>query len=889
MQQPIAGSFKPLAAACLAFISIAAHAADTSWNAGTADWSTAANWDTDLVPTAADNVTIANGGTPQVTSAGQVAGSLTISNGGLDLSSGSLTSSDKANIAVNTGESANVTVSDGSSLTLGSICLSGNGGNATMSITDGTVTTTVGPNGIGEDDAQPICGNANNSSSSSLLIDGANSAFYANGTGGPTVIGGDVTIQNGGRLQVQDSNQSMGSRANLVVDGSGSLYLGTGSYDPLYGSFGGLIYTDAAPGQVASITVANGGRFKMVIYYQSNPIQIRQGVIAANTHPGESQYPIPLTQLNIGTGGAPGFFDIAKVNLGVINGEVDFTFNHNAPAYYFTNTGTAAGTPVQIGDPEPGYEDIGYNQILNIGPGTTILNGPVDLPGMSSIIVRHGKLVFDGIAVTGGSAYHPNIFIGVPYHLGDVYEGEMALINGATLTVDGATVGTNTAIDGPGVLRIDGNGSVLDSDFSATVLRSGSVIVSNGGRLNVFTRPNSNLTSYMSIFGGEVDIGAPADQPPVAPGHFTGALDAYYPGSHVDGSIVVNHTATRYVLSDSADPLLITPGNSLTHLAGDTYIETANTYDNTYGKGTTISGGTLSVFDVGAGVSALGTAPVLVNGTGTLGGGGEVPSVHLASGGTLDPSYPDDPGSPFADPYGTLTIDGDLTMDAGSRLRFDADRSGIGAGGHANDFIAVNGNVTLGGVVDIIPGPAAPFLIDGNIVMMTYTGTLSGTLGIGSSPPGFTCTIDTTSTPGEVLLNMVPATTPAVSLSVTDAGGGYAPYGQNANYTVTLTNTGSASVTDIALTTTLSTALDAPNAQWTCSAAGGATCAAASGSGALFDTGIALPAGGTLTWALNVPVHSAAQQDSASFSAGATYAGTVTDTDALVLFRDGFE
>jgi uncharacterized repeat protein (TIGR01451 family) len=875
MTQPIGGSFKPFAAAYLALFAVAVDAADTHWNAGTAPWETAANWDTGLVPTAADNVYIANGGTPQVTGT-DVAGPLTISSGGLDLESGSLTSTGTANIAVNAGETANVTVSGGSSLTLGPICFSGNGGNATMSITDGTVTANGGNNGIGEDDSYSICG-TNSSSSSSLLVDGANSAFYAYGKGSATTVGGNVTIQNGGRMEVHNSHVYMGPRANLVVDGEGSLFLATGSNDPGIGGFGGIITTDPMYEEPdTSFTVANGGRFELRIYFQSNPVQIRGGIIEANSIP----YDLDLeTDLNIGTGGAPGFFDLAEAFP--VWGYMQVTFDHNAPDYYFTNTGTAAGTPVALGDSSSGGS---YPiNITSDGPGTTILNGPLWLPG-STLRIHHGKLVIDGVQVDG-QAPVGNIFDGTGVVNAD---GELDLINGATMTVGGTIwLSINDQYGGPAVLRIDGDGSKLEATTGETqVFAKGSLILSNGGWLNAVPVP-PDYRGHTQIDGGEVDIGAPAGQPPVAPGRFTASLGGYVPGNYVDGNIVVNHTATRYVLSDSANTLLITPGNALTHLAGDTYIETANTYDNTYDKGTTISGGTLSVFDVGAGASALGTAPVLVNGTGTLGGGGEVPSVHLASGGTLDPSYPDDPDLPYNDPFGTLTIAGDLQMDAGSHLRFDANRSGVGAGGHLNDLIAVNGNATLGGVVDIIPG--TPFLLNGNIVMMTYTGTLSGTLGIGSSPPGFACAIDTTSTPGEVLLHMVPATTPAVSLSVTDAGGGYAPYGQTATYTVTLTNNDSASVTDIALTSTLSTALYATNATWTCQGSGGASCPAASGGGALFGTGIALPVGGSLTWTVNVPVLDAAQQDSASFSAGATYAGTVASDDTLVLFRDGFD
>ena len=41
-----------------------------TWNAGTADWTTAADWSTGAVPGAGDNVTVESGdGPPQVTTA----------------------------------------------------------------------------------------------------------------------------------------------------------------------------------------------------------------------------------------------------------------------------------------------------------------------------------------------------------------------------------------------------------------------------------------------------------------------------------------------------------------------------------------------------------------------------------------------------------------------------------------------------------------------------------------------------------------------------------------------------------------------------------------------------------------------------------------------------
>ena len=54
----------------LGLIVARAEAGQTSWQGGTGDWSTDSNWDNDE-PTASDDAWINNGGTAQITQAGE--------------------------------------------------------------------------------------------------------------------------------------------------------------------------------------------------------------------------------------------------------------------------------------------------------------------------------------------------------------------------------------------------------------------------------------------------------------------------------------------------------------------------------------------------------------------------------------------------------------------------------------------------------------------------------------------------------------------------------------------------------------------------------------------------------------------------------------------------
>lgn len=84
----------------------------------------------------------------------------------------------------------------------------------------------------------------------------------------------------------------------------------------------------------------------------------------------------------------------------------------------------------------------------------------------------------------------------------------------------------------------------------------------------------------------------------------------------------------------------------------------------------------------------------------------------------------------------------------------------------------------------------------------------------------------------------------------------------------------------------LSAGLDAANAHWTCSViAGGATCPSTSSASMTIAT---LPTGGKLQWTLTVPVLNATTDPTEGVDLSAMNATPISDTDVLVIFRDGF-
>ena len=112
-------------------------------------------------------------------------------------------------------------------------------------------------------------------------------------------------------------------------------------------------------------------------------------------------------------------------------------------------------------------------------------------------------------------------------------------------------------------------------------------------------------------------------------------------------------------------------------------------------------------------------------------------------------------------------------------------------------------------------------------------------------------------------------------------------YGQTLDYVITLTNDGNTAAT-VPVSIDLSPAWDPAGASWVCyPGTDGASCTA-SGSGPLNDVAT-LPAGARASWVVSVPTLADSLETTATLDVIATGAATASDTDTLVIFKDGFD
>lgn len=133
-----------------------------------------------------------------------------------------------------------------------------------------------------------------------------------------------------------------------------------------------------------------------------------------------------------------------------------------------------------------------------------------------------------------------------------------------------------------------------------------------------------------------------------------------------------------------------------------------------------------------------------------------------------------------------------------------------------------------------------------------------------------------------------------IAISISDARS-YAQYGAALTYAVILSNPTSSAVSGIGIGSVFPAQLNVNQANWKCLGGPGVTCTA-SGTGALSDSGVAVPANGSVTWLVTAPVLPNASGGNVLFTVTATSAGdpntannTASDDDVLVLFRSGFD
>ena len=603
--------------------------------------------------------------------------------------------------------------------------------------------------------------------SGTTILSTTNSGY----TGGTTVSGGVLDVRNGDALANTGEVNVSGGRL-LITDTEtvGDTMLTGGSLEI---STGATLFADAFLLTDGTVT---GGTLEGSSYTLENG-NIGTALTGSGALTKTGIGTVNLTGTNTYTGGTTVSEGVLVVNgtigdvtvnggslggSGTINGSATVTSGTiaagNSPGT-LTIDGDLNLTSASILDFELGSPSgtAGVDSDLIAVGGDLTLDGSLNVTdaggfdaGVYNLITYGGSLTDNGLAV--GTA--PTGFL---YNVQTATAGRVNLLvnpdqlsfwNGAVTSADGTVHGGSGTWSVAGTNWTDATGSAgapyqPDSTliFQGT---TGTVTVDSAG-VSVSKGMQFAADGY-TVTGGDITMNAP-DTISFRVGDGTSS------GADFTSTIASNLTGTGSLDKTGLGTLV---------LMGD----------NTYTGGTTVSGGKLvvngSIGDVTVDGGSLG-------GSGTIGGSVSVASGTIATG-----------NSP-----GTLTIGDDLNLTSASVLDFELS-SPSGTAGADSDLIAVGGDLTLDGSLNVIDAGG----FDAGVYnLITYGGSLTDNgLAVGTAPTGFLYNVQT-ATAGQVNLLVNPDQLSFWNGAVTSADG--TVHGGSGTWSVAGTNwtdaTGSAS------------------------------------------------------------------------------------------------
>lgn len=339
------------------------------------------------------------------------------------------------------------------------------------------------------------------------------------------------------------------------------------------------------------------------------------------------------------------------------------------------------------------WSNAGETWIGNSGLGTLVLNGGSLTNTIGNIARNSGST--GSVTMSAGTWNNSNLFV-----VGNAGNGSFTQTGG---TVNSVTSEIGRTVGGVGVATISGGNWTNSGSLTVGVVGNGNLNL-NGGTVTASQVAEGVGNGTITFNGGTLRVGG--NQSALFSGFEAGDVTTVGAGATIDTQGFT--VATGYGLG----------GNGSLTKQGTGTLELTGT--NTYTGATSVQAGRL-----------------ILNGSPTTS------SVTVANGGTLSP------GSTAS----TLTLNG-LTFADTAFLDFQLGTPGI-VGGGVNDLINVNGNLVLGGLLNIeaLSGFGA-----GGYRLMNYTGSLTNnTLLFGNVPGGFEYAVST-ATANQVNLSVTAAT-----------------------------------------------------------------------------------------------------------------------------------
>lgn len=530
-------------------------------------------------------------------------------------------------------------------------------------------------------------------------------------------LGGNITL-GGADLTIATGNNSATSYFAGAINSTGSLIKNGAATQRLTGCSSSYTGSTTINGGVLAVACLTDGGTASSIGISSaaaSNLVINGGTLRYIGTGGSTDRRFTL--------GASGGNALDASGTGAIN------FTSNAPATFAAaNTAqTLTLTGTNTGDNKLATRltnnGTGVTSLAKTGTGTWILTNPASTyTGVTTIsggVLGVDKLANGGLASSLGasSAAASNLIIG----------------NGSTLRYTGAGDTTNrlfTLSAGVTFIESSGTGAIVFTDTGPVTLAGANQnrTIALGGT----NTGNNTLAGSIGDAGTGKTILAKNDSGTwVLTGNntFTGntvvnagtlVLGNGGTKGSVVSDVIVAGGALAFNRSDSYSyGGLISGAGGISQIGSGTTILTGN---NSYTGATNVNSGTLLV----NGNQSAANGVTTVRASATLGGTGIVGGNVVVAGGTLAP------GSNGA---GTLTINGNLSLDAASTLAMQFGQAST-VGGALNDLIDVKGNLTLDGTLNVsatVGGTFGP----GIYRIISYTGTLTDHgLDIGALPSG---------------------------------------------------------------------------------------------------------------------------------------------------------